>query len=200
MPKNPHLQKILPEIKHKLGIERARIHAKAKVLAAQAQVETEMGVYLLAATSGINLMGKLPQEKVDQVRQLLFQMGQQQESVRSKALPKQLVQKSITMTVGKTFTVNDPILPEKVIAEARMMAEDVYPVLYVFENSIRETILRVMQKHHGDKWWDSKASKPIREEVAKRIPNETQNPWAREARRAPNLLHGFTPPCANRPK
>lgn len=175
MPRNPHLQKVLAEIKRNLGIGRTRIYQRAKVLATQAQVKTEMGVYLLAATSGINLVGRLPQEKLDKVRDLLFQMGQK-ESIHTRTRTRQPIQKSITITVGKTLVVKDPILPEKVIGEAKLMAEEVYPVLYVLENSIRELILRVMRKH-GDNWWNSKVPRPIRDEVAKRIADETQNPW-----------------------
>ncbi len=83
-----------------------------------------MGVCFLAATSGINLVGKLPQEKLDKVRDLLPQMGQKQESIRTRTRSKQPIQKSITISVGETFVVHDPILPEKVIGEARLMAEE----------------------------------------------------------------------------
>ncbi len=32
-------------------------------------------------------------------------------------------------------------------------------------------------RKYGDSWWDSKVSKPVRDEVAKRIADEAQNPW-----------------------
>lgn len=177
MSKKPQLQRVLEEIKSKLGIERTRIYEKAKEAAARAQVNTETGIYLVAAQAGVNLSRILPREKVDEIRELVFQTGQGGASVRAGTGSKKLVQKNVTITVGKTFTVNDPILPERVITEAKAMAEGVYPLLYVFENSVRELILRVMRDAHGDDWWDAKVSKPVRETVAGRMDKETENPW-----------------------
>ena len=59
------------------------------------------------------------------------------------------------------------------------MAEKVYPLLYVFENSAREMIIRVMRHAYGDNWWDSdtKVSSDIRKTVKDRIVKEDKNPW-----------------------
>lgn len=57
------------------------------------------------------------------------------------------------------------------------MSENVYPLLYILENSIREVILRVMQNKYGDDWWDTKVPNPIKKEVQDRINHENKNPW-----------------------
>src|SRR5439155_5052765 len=44
---------------------------------------------------------------------------------------------------GARFVIDDPILPSSVVADAKRMAA-VYPLTYVFENSVRELIVRVM--------------------------------------------------------
>ncbi len=178
MPKKPHVKALREVIAKKLGIKTSRIYAKAAALATKAQTKTEDGIYLLAAQSGINLNKYLPKDRVDQIRHLLFQINQHtQPSQIAKRTSTKTVGKTISLTVGKTFTVSDPLLADKVLAEAKEMAEKVYPILYVFENSVREMIVRVMRSVHGPNWWDTKVSKEIREEVQKRKAKEEQNPW-----------------------
>jgi hypothetical protein len=53
---------------------------------------------------------------------------------------------------GAALVMDDPILPAQVAADAKRMA-GVYPLTYVFENSVRELVLRVMEKKHGADWW-----------------------------------------------
>lgn len=72
--------------------------------------------------------------------------------------------------------LDDPLLPPSVKDEARRMAE-VYPYLYVFENSVRNFIQTAMEKAHGHHWWDGHVGKGVREEVDRRIKEEEQNAW-----------------------
>jgi hypothetical protein len=175
MSQKPRVQRVLNEIKKELGIGRARTYAKAKEIAASAQVSTETGIYLVAAQAGINLSRILPQEELNQIRQLHLQTSHQETTARARS--KKPITKSITVTVGKTLKLNDPILPEKILAEAKEMAEEVYPLLYLFENSVRELILRVMKDKNGDDWWEKRVSRPVRETVEGRMTDEVKNAW-----------------------
>lgn len=178
MPKKPHIKILREEIARKLDIKISQIYKKAVNLATTAQTKTEDGIYLLAAKNGINLNKYLPKEKVDHIRQLLFQLNQHSPVLRfTSPSTKKKVSKIVCLSVGKVFQINDPIIPHKVIVEAKEMAEEVYPILYVFENSVREMIIRVMQRAYGDNWWDIKVSKEIRQEVERRKTKEDQNPW-----------------------
>lgn len=178
MPKKPHVKALREVIAKRLGIRRSRIYAKANILATQAQTRTEDGIYLLAVQSGINLNEYLPSEKVGQIRHLFFQLKPHpQPSQIAKPASKKTATKAVSVTVGRTFTLTDPLLGVKLLAEAKEMAEEVYPILFVFENSVREMIIRVMQNAHGADWWDTKAPREIREEVQKRKAKEDQNPW-----------------------
>ena len=89
------------------------------------------------------------------------------------------VAKNITVNICKNISLKNPILSEKVLKEAKYMAEKVYPLLYVFENSAREMIIRVMRNSYGDNWWDidTKVSTDIRNTVKDRIAKEDRNPW-----------------------
>lgn len=178
MPKKSHVKKLREEIEKKLGIKTARIYEKAKALATSAQTKTEDGIYLLAAQSGTNLNKYLPQDKVNQIRQLLFQLNRQVQPAQSVKSPKEKPKfKMVSVNIGRAFKLKDPLLTEKVLTEAKVMAGEVYPLLYVFENSVREMIVRVMQKVHGPNWWELKVSKDIQEEVQRRKAREDKNPW-----------------------
>jgi hypothetical protein len=59
-----------------------------------------------------------------------------------------------TIVFPSNFSTDDPLLSDSKLREAREMAE-VYPVLYVLENSIRELVKRVLSSTYGTNWWDS---------------------------------------------
>lgn len=83
-----------------------------------------------------------------------------------------------TVYVGRTFKIKDPILPAKVVNEAKKMAENVYPWFYVLENSMRELIKKVLSDSICDEWWE-KGGPPnkIKEKVDKRIEDEDKIPF-----------------------
>ena len=181
MPKKPHLAGLRETIVKKLNIKKSRIYAKAKELAIQAQTKTEDGIYLLAAQSGINLNKFLPAEKVAEIRELLFQIkGSTQAFGLLTHKPKERnANKNITVNICRSVTLNSSLLTEKTLLEAKNMAEKVYPLLYLFENSVREMIIRIMRHAYGNNWWDAdmKVSKDIKDTVKDRLAKETNNPW-----------------------
>jgi hypothetical protein len=178
MPKKPGIKELREAIAQKLDIKTARIYKRASDLTVLAQGKTEDGLYLLAAKSGINLNKYLPQGKVEQIRQILFQINQHpQPSQSMKTSPKKSLPKQIHLSIGAAFRLRDPLLTESVIKEGKEMAEVVYPLLYVFENSVREMILRVMQKIYGPNWWELKVSTDIKGKIQTRKEKEDKNPW-----------------------
>jgi len=84
--------------------------------------------------------------------------------------------RTILVRIGTDFELKDPLLPESVLNDARAMA-DVYPLLYVFENSVREVICRVLEKAHGPNWWSACAPAPVQRRVEGRKAKEGRNAW-----------------------
>lgn len=188
MPKKPHVKTLREAVGEKLDIKTSTIYSRATSLANKAQTKTEDGIYLLAAQSGINLSKYLPKGKVDDIRRLLFQLNQSTPPIQpAKSSPKRTALKPVALTVGKAFKLIDPLLKSNVLREAKQMAEEVYPLLYVLENSVREMVVRVMQSSYGPDWWEEKVSTPIRGEVQKRKLKEDQNPW--HGRRGAHPIH-----------
>lgn len=80
--------------------------------------------------------------------------------------------------IGNKFELTDPILPKVRLDEAKIMT-DIYPLLYVLENSIRELILRVLKHHIGKNWWEEPdlINLELKKRVEKRIADENNEPW-----------------------
>ncbi len=86
-------------------------------------------------------------------------------------------------SVGRVFQINSlkikpkPVLiTQELIKNAQQNAE-VYPTFFIFENSVRNFIHKVLEKKFGKDWWKSKVSKDIKEKVNQRIQDEKMNPW-----------------------
>jgi hypothetical protein len=95
---------------------------------------------------------------------------------QSRRKGKRISSKQILIELGKGIKVTDPLLPTKLVVEATQMA-NVYPVLYVFENSVRNLVSQVMSAKYSDKWWDQKVGSTIKKKVLGRIQKEHENRW-----------------------
>ncbi len=85
-----------------------------------------------------------------------------------------------TIVFPSEFRLKDPLLPAATLNEAREMAQ-IYPVLYVLENSLREIIRRVMTAQFGNDWWNtaftSGKSKQLKDRADDRIKKEDLQVW-----------------------
>ena len=78
---------------------------------------------------------------------------------------------------GARFVTDDPILPPQVADDAKRMA-GVYPLTYVFENSVRELVVRVMEKKYGADWWRQPlVPKKVFDHVVTNKAGEKAVPW-----------------------
>jgi len=84
------------------------------------------------------------------------------------------------LTFPGEIKIENPLLPESKLLEAKAMAE-IYPLLYVIENSMRELVQRVMRAKYGADWWSTEMSKGklrgIKDKAELRQQGETKNSW-----------------------
>lgn len=77
--------------------------------------------------------------------------------------------------------INEPLLPNSVKKDAVKMAEKAYLVLYIFENSIRNFINKVLEKEFNSDWWltkmNSKKLSEITARVKERMKKEKRIAW-----------------------
>jgi Swt1-like HEPN len=147
-------------------------------------ISRETAAYLVAAGSGINISRYLDEDELAKVRDA---GGQVQPSVVL-SIPRRTTGRAKEPDLGVTISADvkiiDPYLPKTMIQDAKRMAE-VYPVVYVFENSVRSLILTVMNGKHGDKWFETNVSRKVQERVKQRIDNEDRNRWHGKRRNHP---------------
>jgi hypothetical protein len=74
---------------------------------------------------------------------------------------------------------DDPFIENATFAAAISNAE-IYPVIYLFENSVRNFVVAVMKNNFGDNWWEEKVEKintGIQKNVIIRKLAEKEAPW-----------------------
>jgi hypothetical protein len=67
------------------------------------------------------------------------------------------------LTIGTDRYGAIPGLKASHATEAKAMAERVYPLLYLFENSLRDLIELVLRAQYGDDWWTAAVPSKVRE-------------------------------------
>lgn len=82
-----------------------------------------------------------------------------------------------TVTISSIGNIQDHVISPQIVKEAQKMA-NVYPIIYVFENSVRIVIKKIMESKYGKDWW-KKARIPtkINEKIKIRKKDEDKNRW-----------------------
>jgi len=162
----------------KLGRTPQRLSQRVQDIKRLLPMSTEEATCLLAHQEGVHLDRYLDQDKLSRIRQLITDLpsptppGPVRPSP-TKARPTK-PPKSVQVTLPGGMTLRDPILPPQIINDAKLMASRVYFLLYIFENSARELIKRVMARAYGDDWWSTSAPAKVKREVEGRMKGETR--------------------------
>lgn len=162
--------------------KKARITTRAigyrasKIKSMYGPMSDEVAYGIVAQLVGIDVSKIISDSEVmDQIRN---QMDRIAESETDSPKPKtKTIIKTKVVQITKDLKLNDPLLADKVISDAKNMAI-YYAQLYLLENSVREVINRVLTKKIGSNWWSrSNVRKEIFEKVQGRINKEKENPW-----------------------
>ncbi len=161
-----------------LQVSPQRLSQRVQELKRRCPMGTEDATYCIAHQEGIRLDKFLTPDKVEGVRALLTNISSAVLGGTSTQPKPKTIVKTREVTVGGGIKIQDPIVTEKVLGEAREMAGKVYPMLYVFENSVRDVIQRVMGNKVGEDWWNT-ANIPvkIRRDVDQRRQREDKEAW-----------------------
>jgi hypothetical protein len=160
----------------RLGVTPQRLSQRvAQVKRLYGPMSTQDGTYVLAHQQGLDLTRYLDQATVDRVRHLIPASG----TPLSATQPRQARPKAVStrpIRIAPSLELVNAMLPTNVAADASRMAT-VYPKLYIFENSIRNVIVRVLRAKHGSNWWASRAPTGVQKTVADRKAHEAKTPW-----------------------
>lgn len=135
-------------------------------------ITRENAAALLASESGIDISKYLNKDELSELRRL---QGQPLPMIK-KAISRQATPQPKIIRLNSGLEIQDPLLPNKTLGEAVEMGK-VYPVIYTFENSIRNVISLVLTKRYGEGWWDTQVVEKVRDKVQNRINDEIRNPW-----------------------
>lgn len=118
---------------------------------------TDIATYIVAHREGLRINKYLDSETLQSVAEWEAKVAAKEPAAASGAAAGQAKERSRAVVVreAKIADVKVPqgSLTQKHIADAQKMAE-VYPVLYVFENSVREFVDGHLTKAYGANWWD----------------------------------------------
>jgi len=166
--------KLLKKLKISSEALRKRVERKASKF----NVSLDSAYLIFAKEHGLiinkYLKNLTPAER-EEIRDVL---GIRKEIIVPPRIEKQRIQKIKEIFKYEKLSLGPrpPLITLPLMRKAEEMG-GIYPVLYIFENSLRNFISLVLEKKYGKRWWKSKVSKKVRENVNKRIQTEKLNPW-----------------------
>jgi hypothetical protein len=164
----------------KLGVTPQRLSQRVKqVKRLYGPMSTEDGTYVLAHQEGIDLIKHLDRDTVDRVRGLLPAPAVATGAAKptpARTKRARATASSNAVRIAPSLELVDAGLTKAVNDDAVRMAS-IYPKLYIFENSIRNVIVRVLQAKHGNAWWSKSAPTGVQSKVASRKAKEATTPW-----------------------
>ncbi len=167
-------RKLRKALLHKLGITPQALSQRVGRMKTQhGPMSTEEATYVIAHLEKIDISRYLDAGTVDTVRRLVPKSSHPAPAAK----PTTKSVKQTNVTIGAALRLIDPLLPNAIISDAKAMAEKVYPLVYIFENSIREVIRRVLYAAYGKDWWDTAVPADIVKAIAPRLRKEESAHW-----------------------
>lgn len=160
------------------GISRQSLEGRAERLKRNLPMSTDDAVAVIGhRTKKVDLSRFLDAEALSRVSGYVTQLSGGATTRLSRTASKS-IPKPVLVKVGDGPDI-DP-LPGMTAAharEARMMASQAYPLLYVFENSARDVITRVLKAAFGSDWWRQAVPPKLQERAEARRHQEGQEAW-----------------------
>jgi hypothetical protein len=173
--------KLRDDLLSKLGVTRQRLSQRVSKRKGELPMSTELAVYTIAHQEGMDISRYLSPEVTAEVRGLVAQL---RPNVATSAGVAETTRRRrggtprpTLVTIAGVKVDQLPGMSATRAREAKVMAEKVYPMLYVFENSAREVITTILQRAFGDDWWNQTVPKRQRERAASHKADEAKDPW-----------------------
>jgi hypothetical protein len=163
-------QTLLKKLQQTLTLKQAQVYNLVSDKARELMLPRHLAIIALAAENGINITKYASQEDLVAIRQA--------RSSTFSPSSNEIVSTTKTSIKKPRFDAGfpNPFVDASVVNSAHRNAE-LYPVVYLFENSVRNLVSVVMQSTFGDDWWEQKVSDKIKNNVQIRQSEEKQYPW-----------------------
>jgi len=178
---NPEIRKRLLK---KLDCTPQALSGRATRLKRMRPMTTDQAVYLIAHKEGIKIEKYLNENDVEKVGQLHDKIyGSNNKVSVAAGVSSKKTSKSIILKFNKKLIDKEPLLSSTQASDAKKMAE-VFPLIYVLENSIRIFLAKAFEHYYGKEWWDEKAGNTPKRRVQERKDNEAKKPWHQKRARS----------------
>lgn len=150
----------------KTGLKAPTVYLKISEIASADGNSCSIVIYALeyAHRNGLNPRKFADQETLDEYKEYRRSLPNEPTVItKTRIVP----EKRVT-----TVRFSDPDIPEinlppEKVSEAKRMGE-IYPYIYVLENSVRELIKNTLESVHGTSWWDNCASTETKKKASDR--------------------------------
>ena len=167
-----------------LNITPRRLNQRIRERMLELPMSRENAAHSIAHAEGIDLSKYLSNEDLAEARSVVAEWtnisnAQSTTSVRgnNSSADRAVRARPIVLRVAGVDASSVPGLTPRHASEAKEMADKVYPMLYVFENSIRSIVERVLSSELGSNWWSTSVPRKIQGKAASRIAQENYTPW-----------------------
>jgi len=169
----------------KLDVTPQRLSQLVTRRKAELPMTTEFATYTIAHERGVDVSKYLDADTTREVRQLVSQLragmrntdGDLAKRPARRGQAGTRVPKPVSVSIVGIKIGNVPGLKASHAQEAKAMAERVYPTLYLFENSVRDFIERVLSAAYGKNWWEAAVSKKVRDKAEQFKDDEAKDTW-----------------------
>lgn len=167
----------------KLGVGKSRLSQLVKARKREMLMSTPEAVYTLAFENGIDIYKHLDPEETKEVRSLLADLRNGGQPTPAPVEPNRgakrttAARKQVKFAIAGVDVGAIPALKPNHAAEAKRMSEDVFPLLYIFENSARDLIERVLDDKYGEDWWEDEVPRKVQQRAAENKEAEGEDPW-----------------------
>lgn len=176
-------QKVKKALLAKLDVTPQRLSQMVKKRKGELPMTTEHAVYTFAHEHGVDIGKELDAAETAEVRSLVSQLRAMSSvptsatngSRTTRATAK--APKSVVVTIAGVNVEKLPGMTAAHAKGAKMMAEKVYPTVYVFENSVRDLIERVLKAQFGSDWWTKAVPAKVQTTAQKHKDDEKKDPW-----------------------
>jgi hypothetical protein len=166
-------REVLGALRAKLGdISHQAVQQRRARIQRLISMPTDIATYIVAHREGVRINQYLDAETLGRVAMFEAQLAAKENGGRPAAPARSSRRSSASRKAAvKELRVGDVKVPKNALSQKHMvdaerMAE-VYPVLYAFENSMREFIDGHLTAAYGDKWWDD--PKIVNTTIRKRV-------------------------------
>jgi len=164
-------QRLLRRLQEELNLKQRQVYNLVSDKAVELMLPRHQAAIAVAAENGINISKYATHDDLVAIRQA---RGSSSPTASTETLARSSKSSLKRPKLDSGFP--DPFVDATVISSAHRNSE-LYPIVYIFENSVRNVVSIVMENAFGDDWWELKVSDAIKKAVKIRQSEEKQYPW-----------------------